>query len=129
MKFSHSVAFFFVIMLVASGLFLFFNKHQAAENQTLGQTLDCSTEKIDQKILSFPGNTKTVGALVGFDKTPINKTLRRQLEDLGIQIDDNNWILDYGRLEIPTKKLCQLAKFSEVTKIFIPVDQYDLTIN
>lgn len=127
MKFSHSIVFFFVIMLVASGLFLFFSKHQAAQNQTLLQSLDCHSEKIDQKILSFSADTKTIGALVEFDKTPINKTLRHQIEDLDIKFDDTNWILDYGRLEIPTKKLCHLVKFSEVKRIFIPVQQYDIT--
>lgn len=129
MKFGHSFIFLAVVLLVASGFFFFFRQHEAAENRILLQSLDCHSDKIDQSITALDANTKVVGALVAFDSTPISSELRKQIEDMDIKIDDANWILDYGRLEIPTKSLCQLVKLTQVTRIFIPSQQYGITVN
>jgi hypothetical protein len=129
MKFGHSIIFFLVVMVVAYGFFFFFSRHQASAKRILLQSLDCHSEKIDASITSLDSDTKTIGALVAFQRTPIDEVLRKKIEDLDIKIDDTNWILDYGRLEIPTKSVCQLVQFPEVTKIFIPSQQYAITVN
>lgn len=120
MKIQHSFTFLAVVMLVASGFFFFFRQYEAAENRILLQSLDCQSAKLDESITSLAANTKTVGALVAFDRTPISDELRQKLLDLDIKIDETNWILDYGRLEIPTDSLCDLVKLESINKIFIP---------
>lgn len=120
MKIGHSLTFLAIVMLVASGFFFFFRQYEAAENRILLQALDCQSAKLDESITSLPANTKTLGALVAFDRTPIGDDLRQKLNDLDIEIDENNWILDYGRLEIPVDSLCELIKIEAITKIFIP---------
>ncbi len=129
MKIGHSITFLAVVMLVASGFFFFFRHYEASENRVLLQSLDCNSEKIDKSITDLAADTKTVGALVAFDRTPINDELRKKMEDLDIKIDEANWILDYGRLEIPTASLCELVKLSQITRIFIPNQEYGITIN
>jgi hypothetical protein len=129
MKIGHSITFLAVVLLVASGFFFFFRHYEAAENRILLQSLDCNSEKIDKSITDLASETKTVDALVAFDRTPINDELRKKIEDMDIKIDDTNWILDYGRLEIPTASLCELVKLSQITKIFIPNQQYGITVN
>jgi len=129
MKIGHSVTFLAVVLLVAAGFFFFFRHYEAAENRILLQSLECHSEKIDDSITALAANTKTVGALVAFERTPISDDLRQKIEDLGIKIDEANWILDYGRLEIPVESLCELVEWPQITKIFIPNQQYGITIN
>ncbi len=129
MKIGHSITFLAVVMLVASGFFFFFKHYEAAENRILLQSLGCTSEKIDKSITALAADTKTVGALVAFDRTPISDDVRKQIDDLNIEIDEANWVLDYGHLEIPTKSLCALVKLPQVTRIFIPSQQYGITIN
>ncbi len=129
MKIGHSITFLAVVLLVASGFFFFFRHYEASENRVLLQSLDCNSEKIDKSITDLTADTKTVGALVAFDRTPINDELRKKIEDLDIKIDETNWILDYGRLEIPTASLCELVKLPQITRIFIPNQQYGITVN
>lgn len=129
MKIGHSITFLAVVMLVASGFFFFFRHYEASESRVLLQSLDCNSPKIDSSITSLESDTKIVGALVAFDRTPINDDLRKQIEDLDIKIDEANWILDYGRLEIPTASLCELVKMPQINRIFIPNQEYGITIN
>lgn len=120
MKIGHSFSFLTIVILVAAGFFFFFRQYEAAENRILLQSLDCQSAKIDESITSLTANTKIIGALVAFERTPINEELRQKLVDLDIKIDEANWILDYGHLEIPTDSLCDLVKLDQITKIFIP---------
>lgn len=119
MKRNHSIVFFVIIFVVIAAIFLF-EKLSGGQDGPLAKAVGCESTKIDQTVYDLQENTSLIGAFVVFDRVPISEDDKQALADIKVRIDENSWLIDYARAEIPTDSLCALAELENVKKIFIP---------
>ncbi|MFA5127257.1 MAG: hypothetical protein WC465_04665 [Patescibacteria group bacterium] len=120
MKVGHSAVIYVIIFVVLAGFFFLFYDKGSSQNKILLQTLSCQSDKIDKSVLDLDGRTSLIGAFISFKQVPISQDTRQHLAKLDIKIDENSWIFDYARAEIPTRSLCGLVKDDNIISVFIP---------
>jgi len=120
MKTSNVFWLFILVFFLVIGLFFFLNK-SASQNQSdfnLSQVLSCSSEKLDQSVLSLPSNSQVIGAFISFNAMPLPLEFEKDLQDQGVILDVNSLIFDQMWAEIPVKSLCWLNEQAEINSIF-----------
>ena len=120
MKTSYSVVFFVLLLLITAGVVLFLSKKDADKPKTLLQTLNCYSEKIDKSVLDLDSHTSLIGAMISFDKLPLDDELKNKLNSWGIELNNGSAIFEYVLAEIPTSNLCSLVEEEQVKSVFIP---------
>ncbi|MBT6691429.1 hypothetical protein HOB10_03815 [Candidatus Parcubacteria bacterium] len=120
MKTSYSIAFFIVLLIVVSGLVVFYEKEDEGKSKVLLQTLECHSDKIDSSVSDLDSDTSLIGAMISFKAVPIDEDTKNKLTELQIVLDEHSWIFDYVVAKIPTDSLCELTSQEQVTRVFIP---------
>lgn len=116
------IAIVLIIIAIVLGIIFYFNTRVVIDTNTLEYTAGCASEKIDASVYSLSADTRLIGALLTFQKVPLDDSVYDDLQNLGVSLEENSWVLDYTLAQIPTESLCDLADRDFVKYIFIPKD-------
>lgn len=118
MKTINSVIFFILIFLIISVFFNYLKHKDFLEPTTLGQSIDCYSDKIDKSILKLSPKLKYINAFISIKEMPISIELENSLKELNIELSKETSIFDYIWSTIPSDNLCKLVELEEVRSVF-----------
>jgi len=118
MKTSNAIVLFVLVFILIFGLFLLLKNTEPSAPATLGQSLDCTSQKLDQSVLELDSDTDLLRAFISFNNLPLSTEIEQRLADLNVIMDENSLIFDNIWATIPVESLCDLVAEEDIKSIF-----------